>query len=132
MVSSAPAAERLRAARPVRRLTHDHGQAGGNRSLGLVIRKGGAGLLGGLVVKTLWFHCRGCGFDPWSRSQDSHMPCAVAKLNKMIEHSLKKKGGEYGRESVVEDDGKIRGCDVKGERQGQGRSLTEEDGNGLV
>lgn len=29
------------------------------------------------------------------------------------------------------DDGKIRGCDVKGERQGQGRSLTEEDGNGL-
>ena len=25
----------------------------------------------------------------------------------------------------------VRGCDVKGERQGQGRSLTEEDGNGL-
>lgn len=64
------------------------------------------------------------------------MPCGVAKLNKMIEHFLKKKKKsgeeEYGRESVVEDDGKIRGCDVKGERQGQGRSLTEEDGNGLV
>lgn len=63
------------------------------------------------------------------------MPYGVAKLNKMIEHFLKKKKSgeeEYGRESVVEDDGKIRGCDVKGEKQGQGRSLTEEDGNGLV
>jgi len=64
------------------------------------------------------------------------MPYGVAKLNKMIEHFLKKKKKsgeeEYGRESVVEDDGKIRGCDVKGEKQGQGRSLTEEDGNGLV
>ena len=53
------------------------------------------------------------------------MPCGVAKLNKMIEHFLKKKkkkngAEECGRESVVEDDGKIRGCDVKGERQGRG------------
>lgn len=46
------------------------------------------------------------------------MLCGVAKLNKMIEHFffLRKGEEEYGRESVVEDDGKIRGRDVKGER----------------
>ena len=30
---------------------------------------------GGPVVKTLHFHCRGCGFDPWS----GKMPHGMAK-----------------------------------------------------
>jgi len=35
--------------------------------------------LGSPVVKNLCFHCRACGFDPWSRKLSSHMPRGMAK-----------------------------------------------------
>ena len=39
---------------------------------------------GGQVVRTLCFHCREHGFDPWSvRELRSHLPCSMAK-NKII------------------------------------------------
>ena len=38
------------------------------------------GICGGSVVKTPCFHCRGCGFNPWSGK--FHMPCGAAKKEK--------------------------------------------------
>ena len=37
---------------------------------------------GGPVVRSLWFHCRGHRFDPWSGNLRSHMPSGVAKKKK--------------------------------------------------
>ena len=34
---------------------------------------------GSPVVKNLDFHCRACGFDPWSGKLSSHMLRGVAK-----------------------------------------------------
>ena len=43
-------------------------QSGGTVVSGCYSHKvqGGMGFPGGPVVKTLHFHCRGRGFDPWS------------------------------------------------------------------
>ena len=43
---------------------------------------------GGPVVKTLHFHCRGRGFDPWSGK--FRMPGGVAKKNKKNNEDMKK------------------------------------------
>ena len=43
-------------------------------------KTGGWDFPGGPVVKTLCFHCRGRGFDPWGGR--SHMLCSLAKKGK--------------------------------------------------
>ena len=45
---------------------------------------------GGPVVKTLHFHCRGCGFDPWS----GKMPHGMAKKLKKDSWGKQRCGGE--------------------------------------
>ena len=40
----------------------------------LVIKTFIPGLPGGLVIKTLSFHCRGHGFNPWSGNSDPTCP----------------------------------------------------------
>ena len=40
------------------------------------------------MVRTLHFHCRGHGFDPWSGELRSCMPCGVAKKESITSDSL--------------------------------------------
>ena len=54
---------------------------------------------GGPVVKTLCFHCRGHGFDPWSGK--FHMPCgATKKLKKRTLINRKESSTGPNRKSV--------------------------------
>ena len=41
---------------------------------------------GGLVDRTLHFHCRGHWFDPWSGNKRSYMPCSTAKKKKKLQY----------------------------------------------
>ena len=57
----------------------------GNPTIGyLILKNSFRDFPGGPMVKTLCFHYRGHGFDPWSRELRSHMPCGTAKKKKII------------------------------------------------
>ena len=43
------------------------------------------------VVKTQHFHCKGCGFNPWSRNQDSACCMVRQKKNKILFMSVNRK-----------------------------------------
>ena len=43
------------------------------------------------MVKTLHFHCRGHGFDPWSGNQDPPHALLHGKKKKKPTHQIKKK-----------------------------------------
>ena len=49
---------------------------------------------GGPVVKTLCFHCRGCGFDPWSGNWDPAC-CTAQPKRKRKKSSQQKKCREH-------------------------------------
>ena len=64
------------------------------------------------MVKTLWFHCRECGFDPWSGNYDPSCHAVRPKKKRKRERAERRACSPVRREEHVRMEDLNGGCSV--------------------